>query len=317
MTDTASSIHWEFETLDRCPLCQEARFTRVFDGDIRAVPLNFVRCASCGLIFQNPRLSRRALEQYFSSRTFIEDSSASDYDLERPLGYHDYADWDASYKATASLRLKRIMRYKPAPARLLEIGTATGSFLDVARGFGYTVRGIDVSTLFADMARRKYGHDIDSHFIEDAPLPPSTYDIICNFGGISCWRDPVRALRNIRQSLVPGGVFVINFSDVDGPIGRLYGRRYPEFNHASLSIFSRATIARTLEAAGFRMIFSETERQYASIGRIVTYLKSPIGRWLANRLRLEKVTIPVVAVGTVFAACVPADAEPAASSSST
>ena len=304
---TPQTISWEFETLTECTVCQAARFSKIFSGDIRSIPLDFVRCTSCGLVFQNPRLTERALQQYFSSRTFIEDSSASDYDLERPLGYHDYSEWDASYKATASLRLKHIMRCKAPPARLLEIGTATGSFLDVARGFGYTVKGIDVSTLFAEMARRKYGLDIESHFIETAPLPAAAYDVVCAFGGVSCWRDPVRAMKNIRQSLAPGGVFVLNFPDFDAPLSRIYGRRYPEFNHASLTIFSRATMRRALEKAGVSIEFSETERQYASIGRIVTYLKSAVGRKIAGQLGLEKVTLPVIAVGTVFAICRPAD----------
>lgn len=304
-TTPRQGIHWEFEKLDRCPVCHGAEFSVVFVGEIRSVPLQFTKCASCGLIVQNPRPTCRALENYFSSRTFIEDSSAADYDLEQPLGYHNYSEWDASYKATASLRLKRIMAYRPPPAKLLEIGTATGSFLDVARRFGYAVRGIDVSTLFAEMARRKYGLDIDSHFIEDAPLPPATYDVVCNFGGISCWREPVRALVNIRRSLTPNGIFVLNFSDIDALVGRLLGRWYPEFNHASLSVFSTATIQRTLQTAGFDPVFFETERQYASIGRIVTYFRSRTGRWLANRLRIDNVTIPVVAIGTVFGVCLP------------
>ena len=112
METVAQTISWEFETVGECPVCQGSHFRNVFSGDIRSIPLDFVRCNLCRLVFQNPRLTESALKQYFSSRTFIEDSSASDYDLEKPLGYHDYSEWDASYKATASLRLKHIMRYK-------------------------------------------------------------------------------------------------------------------------------------------------------------------------------------------------------------
>jgi SAM-dependent methyltransferase len=254
-------------------------------------------------MFQNPRLTRDSLADYFSSTTFIRDSEAADYHLHEPLGDHDYDEWDASYKSTAALRLSRIVRYVQPPGRLLEIGTATGSFLDVARRHGFSVRGLDLSRSFAEMARARYGLEIDSDFIEEAPLPESHFDVVCAFGGIACWRDPVRGLANIRRSLAPGGIFVLNVPDVDGLPGRLLGDRYPEFNHASLTIFSTTTMRKCLDAAGLRMVFSESERQYASIDRIVTYLKSRKGRWLAQRLGLGHVTIPVIAFGTIFAVC--------------
>lgn len=254
---------------------------------------------------QNPRLTREALSAYFSSSTFARDSNATDYKLGEPLGYHDYDEWDASYKSTATLRLRRILRYARPPGRLLEIGTATGSFLDVARRYGFDVRGLDLSRRFAEMARVRYNLDIDSDFIEEAPLPRAHYDVVCAFGGIACWRDPVCGLRNIRQSLAPGGIFVLNFPNIDGLLGRVLGDKYPEFNHASLTIFSTRTMRRCLEAAGLRLMFVQSERQYASVSRIVTYLKSAIGRTLADRLHVSNMTLPVIAFGTMFGVCSP------------
>jgi SAM-dependent methyltransferase len=298
---------WDFERLSACPLCGGKGFATTFSKRIRSIPLEFVTCRDCGLMFQNPRLTREALAAYFSSTTFLRDSEATDYDLDQPLGYHDYEEWDASYKSTADLRLARILRYRRPPGRLLEIGTATGSFLDVARRYGFAVRGLDLSRKFAEMARARYGLDIDGDFIEEAPLPEAHYDVVCAFGGIACWRDPVRGLQNIRRSLAPGGVFVMNYPNVDGLLGRLFGDRYPEFNHASLTIFSVHTMERCLRAAGLHPVFRENERQYASLGRIVTYLKSAAGRRAARALGLEHMTVPVIAFGTIFAVCVAAE----------
>lgn len=296
---------WEFETLPACPLCGRRESKTVFHKVLRLIPLTFVQCVGCGLIYQNPRLTREALAAYFSSSTFVRDSDAPDYMLGEPLGYHDYDDWDASYKSTATLRLRKILRYKKPPGRLLEIGTATGSFLDVARRYGFEVRGLDLSRRFAEIARERYGLEIDSDFIEEAPLPRAHHDVVCAFGGIACWRDPVAGLRNIRQSLAPGGVFVLNYPDIDGALGRLTGEGYPEFNHASLTIFSTKTMQQCLAAAGFRLVFSQQERQYASLDRIVTYLKSKAGRRAVELLRIGAVTIPVIAFGTKFGVCLP------------
>src|SRR5215470_5238250 len=161
-----SATVWQFETLARCLVCPSTRFQPVFERVIRAVPLRFVRCAGCGLVFQNPRLTREALAHYFSSSTFIKDSGAGESALREQLGYYDYLAWDESYRRTAHLRLKRLKRFRPPPGLLLEIGTATGSFLDEARGAGFTVRGLDVSATFASMARDRYGLDIEVAFVE-------------------------------------------------------------------------------------------------------------------------------------------------------
>ena len=299
------STTWDFENLDVCPICESSRFNVIYEKSIRDVPLRFVKCSQCRLVFQNPRFTRDTLAKYFSSSFFIKDADSPDSSLEDLLGYFDYEAWDASYKRTAGLRLKRIRRFVPPPGRLLEIGTATGSFLDEARQAGYDVRGVDLSARFAEVARRRYGLTIDVDFIEDIDLPRAHYDVVCNFGGVSCWRDPIKALKNIRSSLKSRGVLILNHPNGDGIVAKLYGARYPEFNHASLTIFSNRTMRRCLTEAGFHIVASENERQFASFGRIVTYLKSPVGLRLVKALKLEHRMIPVVAFGTTFSVSTP------------
>ncbi len=295
---------WEFETLESCPLCRGRRFPTVLKRLVRSIPLQFVKCADCDLIFQNPRLTRDALARYFSSSSFIKDSEAGERALKEQLGYYDYLSWDESYKRTARLRLKHLARFKPPPASLLEIGTATGSFLDEARRAGYSVRGLDVSSIFAAMARNRYALEIDVDFVEDAKLPQSHYDVVCNFGGIACWWDPVKGLQNIRRALKPHGIFLLNHPNIDGLVGRLCGERYPEFNHGSLTVFSNRTMHRCLERVGFSVVFWQNERQYASFERIVTYFRSRLGRECVRSLGLERRMIPVIAFGTTFAVCI-------------
>jgi SAM-dependent methyltransferase len=298
---------WRFEELDACLTCGVKALETIYQKRIRSVPLQFVKCSSCGLVFQNPRFTRDSLAEYFSSSLFIKDSESADCTLEDLLGYYDYSAWDESYKKTARLRLVRIGRFRPPPGRLLEIGTATGSFLDEARKSGFDVRGVDVSATFAAMARKRYALEIDDEFIEDIDLPAKHYDVICNFGGISCWRDPVKALRKVRSALKPDGVLVLNHPNIDGILARLYGSQYPEFNHASLTVLSNRTMRRCLTEAGFEVAFSENERQYASFGRIVTYLKSPAGVRLVRALKLDNRMIRIIAFGTTFSICTLAD----------
>ena len=138
---------------------------------VRGFPLEFARCGCCSLVYQNPRLTRESLASYFSSSLFLQDPEGDK--LDERLGYSDYFNWDRSYQRTAQLRLTRLARFKQPPGALLEIGTATGSFLDAARSSGFRVRGLDLSASFAELAKKNHALDIDVDYIEAAELPES------------------------------------------------------------------------------------------------------------------------------------------------
>src|SRR5262249_22693868 len=145
------TVEWQFEAAASCPACQSVEATTVVKRTVRGFPLEFSRCGNCSLIYQNPRLTRNSLANYFSSKLFIQDPDG--HRLHEFLGYSNYFDWDPSYRKTARLRLERLAKFKQPPGDLLEIGTATGSFLDAARSFGFRVRGLDLSSTFAAIAR--------------------------------------------------------------------------------------------------------------------------------------------------------------------
>jgi SAM-dependent methyltransferase len=287
-----------FETLSDCLLCGSAQTAPFLQKSVQGLSLRFVACGRCGLIFQSPRLTPDSLAAYFSSSTFVHDQAALD-DL---LGYPDYLAWDKSYARTAARRLDRIMRFVRPGGRLLEIGSATGSFLLAAKARGFEVSGLDLSASFADIARSR-GLDIAVNAIEDAELAPSQYAVVANFGGIACWRDPVRALHNIHRALAPDGLFVLNHFDCTNVLARAWGKRHFEFNHASLVIFSRQTMQRLLSETGFDILWSETERQIATLERIVGYLKLKTPLHILKALGVADISFPVTAFGTLFVIC--------------
>jgi hypothetical protein len=124
-----------------------------------------------------------------------------------------------------------------------------------------------------------------------------------NFGGIACWRDPVRALANIHHCLKPDGIFVLNHFDIDSVPGRILEDRHFEYNHASLVIYSKKTMKRCLNQARFDVVYSQNERQYASLGRIAGYLKQARALKALRALGLEDVIIPIIVPGTIFVIC--------------
>jgi Methyltransferase domain len=177
IASTKASRDWKFENVG-CPGCLSDAAEPTVRRTVQSLPLEFSRCLDCGLIYQTPRLTRESLSSYFSSETFIQDPNGDN--LDELLGYPDYFDWDKSYAVTAKLRLDRIGRFKRPPGELLEIGTATGSFLAAARSFGFRVRGLDLSSRFAAFARKRHDLNIDVGYVEEFAMPRSHYDVICS-----------------------------------------------------------------------------------------------------------------------------------------
>jgi hypothetical protein len=95
----------------------------------------------------------------------------------------------------------------------------------------------------------------------------------------------------------------MNHFDIDSLPGKILGNHHFEYNHASLVIFSRRTMRQCLAHVGFEQVYSQSERQYASFGRIAGYLKLKAILKAFRGIGLENVTIPLIAPGTVFAIC--------------
>lgn len=303
MSNVSMVKPWEREALSHCPLCGGVDAVPVVDRHVRGVPLRFVKSTGCGLVYQNPRLTLGAAREYFNSTTFFRDGEDNEGGLESLLGYPDYGVSELGVRRTAAYRLRRISAFVPPPARLLEIGSATGVFLDEARLAGYEVRGLDLSAPFAERAGSVYGLEVDVASVEDFPLPERAYDVICCWGGIPCWHDFVKGLANVGRSLKSGGVFVMTHSNIESLLARVLGSRYFEFNPGVFTVFSVSTMSRALDMTGFDSIVVETDRQFASVGWILTYLRSTFLLRAVRALGIEKAVVPVVALTSVFRVC--------------
>lgn len=293
---TQNEIRWEFIPVKHCPICSSERLSKYHEETRRGLPLVFTRCQSCQALIQNPRLSPESLKAYFSSSYFIGRPGAQPQ--EDDLGYFDYSAWEKSYRENAGPLLHHIRRKIPPPARLLEIGGATGWLLKAARDEGYEVTGLDISAELARSVEAKYGIQVRVSSIEEAQFLAGSFDVLSCFGGIACWQEPRTAFEKIRSFLRPRGIFCFNYTDHQSITAYLRGRHFYEYNHASLVIYTRNAIHRLLKQYGFRMVSEKTHIQKASLGRIASYLKFNRLYQLLTRLGLNDLSLWVPAVGT-------------------
>ena len=290
------SFNWQFDSLKECIVCGSPDFAVHYQSERRGVPLAFSRCQRCDVVFQNPRLTLECLKYFFSSEFFF--GKSGDAPAKDAVGYYDYGAWENCYKMNSDAILRSIQKYVPPPAQLLEVGPATGWFLNAARKMGYEVTGNDISEELASRVYKLYGIRVEISSIEQCNVDRKKYDVICNFGGIACWYNPHKAFHNIHALLNKNGVFCFNYIDYHNPVARMRGKHYFEFNHASLAIYTVKPIHRLLEESGFKIISEKTQWQYASFRRILSYLKMDRPYRLFEKLKLLDTVILIPAIGT-------------------
>lgn len=203
-------------------------------GDLR-------RCTACGFVTADltAPIDPRALysEAYFRGEEYL-----------------DYAADEAFIKRTLQPRLDAVLARVRA-GRLLEIGSAYGFFLDLARRH-FAVVGFEVSAAAAAHARQHLGLDVRSEdFCAASPASVGApVDATVMLDVIEHLEHPDRVIAHVAALSRPGALLLITTGDIGSWVARRRGRRWRLIHPPThLHYFSRATLARLLERHGFRV----------------------------------------------------------------
>lgn len=118
-------------------------------------------------------------------------------------------------------RLERAKKYLTNPqARVLEVGSARGDFLNLVRPHVASVVGCDFNRAHCRDAKERFG--IDSY--EDiAAIPPDEmFDLVFMFQVLEHIPDPHDMLSHVSAHLRPGGLMILDVPNVNEALFRLY-----------------------------------------------------------------------------------------------
>lgn len=108
------------------------------------------------------------------------------------------------------------------PGHLLEIGSASGSYLMQMKQKGWQVEGIEFSTAAAKRAQAK-GLLVQVATVEPASAPQNLVDIVVAWMVLEHLHDPVGALVKIKSWGKPGGYLVASIPDSSSLIRHFFG----------------------------------------------------------------------------------------------
>lgn len=306
MDDTGrrSAPDWELEDVP-CDLCGAADAEPILRCPDRILhrPVTFavVRCRRCGLARINPRPTRTSLTAAYVATheppTALEKGFRAPRGLFRwalvnyrryPLGGKAPAWLRAALRPVASLVLRGrkgqvYLPYRGA-GRLLDFGCGAGKFVARMAAAGWQAEGLDLSP-DAIRAGREAGLALRLGTLPGADLPPGSFDCITMWHSLEHVPSPMATLRAARQLLQPGGTLLVSVPRLDSLVARWTGSAWYGLGvPLHLTQFTRDTLARCLEAAGFRTLRFHHASRASWLRLSCGYVADDTGRQVYRRL---------------------------------
>jgi SAM-dependent methyltransferase len=232
-----------------------------------------VRCWQCGLVY----VGRRREDFTFLATDARRSEALAGRVAELGIVRVEVEEAERPLRLAAEReRLTALVRHAPA-GRLLDVGCALGSFLEVAAS-RFDASGVEPDPGTSAQAR-KSGLAVMTGAIDDVVAPAPGFDALTMFHVIEHLDSPQRALRQARSLLRPGGVVMIETPTVDCLWFRAARPRWRQLIPDHYFFFSRATLEALLRRCDFQPV------GYAKVGRRVSL------RFLADRLRRSGVPL--------------------------
>jgi len=165
--------------------------------------------------------------------------------------------------------------------RLLEIGSATGEFLEAAVKQGFVVLGVDASRQYCEYTTEK-GLNIKCGRLEDINVDKKSFDVIAVFHLIEHIEEPLAFLNLIYGYLKDGGVLFIVTPNVDSFTNKIFGYNHPVFTQRDhLLFYSKQTLSGLLEKANYKVValFSKEYSHHfftSLLGVVKNYIKDKL-----------------------------------------
>ncbi|MBI4348178.1 MAG: class I SAM-dependent methyltransferase [Elusimicrobia bacterium] len=226
-----------------CYLCRGQEHETLGAEVFQAPGSKVYKCRGCELVFLHPIMTPGEEKAFYQA------------DWDKYMAGRSGPGWKSpeshfvSYQPEGERRLALVRPYLKADDSALEIGSATGYFLDDLRGYVREVTGVEPNPL-----QREHAVSRGLKTVSDvAELGERTFDVIFGYYVFEHFRDPVQTAKDLKKRLKPGGRLVLEVPNVDDVLLGPY--RIPAFapfywQKAHYFNYSQKTFAAVLERAG-------------------------------------------------------------------
>ena len=220
-----------------CYICESGnikRYNKVND-------FNILKCKNCNLLWVGDDIDDNIINNFYNENY---------YNSNDKTGYNDYNESENLHRKNAKSLIKIINKtINIKGKKILDIGCASGFYLDEFRKKGCDVCGIEVSSYAYKYAKEKMNLNvINSEFKPDL-FSENYFDIVLLLGTIEHLIDPKSILSQISKIMKDEGLLVITTIDINGLIP-IYMLKPPEH----LFYFNHNNFIKLLKSAKFRKL---------------------------------------------------------------
>lgn len=238
-----------------CPLCGFPEFEHLFVKDA----FDHVKCNRCSFVFVSPVLTDDAYVRFYENDDRWTGVMLNEE--ERRINRMVY-----SY-ALRFLENENAIQDK----KILDIGSGSGYFLEIAREFGWNTKGIELNKSMIGFSR---GKNLDV-----------TNDSLCNvrngygrFAVITLWyvlehiKDLRGFMREVCDTLLHGGQLLVAVPQLDALVNRLYGKESATFaGYSHINFFNIDSLNQLVLDYGLELVAAET--QITQLNNIKKYFR--------------------------------------------
>jgi len=256
--------------MPECLICSGSNVTVFFDDSddsldttkmgssrTRLSPGTIVRCQTCGFAFRQQRFNEEELAGLY-----------------RKMDHRVYQAELPGRMRTADVHLAIVNRSVPpngGPRHLLDVGCASGVFLEKALASGWQVAGIEPSEVLYKEAMERIGAGgtVFPLTFEEADFGGRKFDAITLWDVLEHVTGPMNILRHCCELLKPGGCLLLNVPDLDSFEARFLGRRWPLLLPEHLNYFNRPSLKLGAEKAGLELVRFGRRKSHFSVGYVL------------------------------------------------
>lgn len=241
-----------------CSICHSTQVEIKFNIDDKHQVLC---CRNCGIEFLFPQLNDDDLEKLYTENYY------------HSWGIEDETENNVTQKmkmATFELRLNLIRQFVSC-GKILDVGCATGYFLEVAKEKDFDPYGVEFSEFSASLAKKKFGaNNVFCGILEQSPFEIKSFNVIAMSDLIEHVRIPAQTLSKAASLLKDNGVIMIMTPDTKTVSNNLMGKRWPHYKLEHFFYFSHSSIYYVAEQCGLDVVHYEKSKKALNLNYLHT-----------------------------------------------
>ncbi|MDD5133548.1 MAG: class I SAM-dependent methyltransferase [Candidatus Nanoarchaeia archaeon] len=274
---------WDYEVIHKGLKEEKVDLTKKYASSSNVIGNEqIVQCKKCGLKFVNPRLTDDEIVKGYSEGSdemFVSQAKGRELTFKKSL---------------------KLINKNATKGKILDIGTAGGSFLKVAKENGWQVEGIEPNKWLCEWGLKNYGIPIKPGTIFDKKnrFNDNEFEAVTLWDVLEHVTDPKKTLTEISRILKPRGLLVVNYPDIGSSVSRLMGKRWIFLLSVHLFYFDKKSIVKMLNASGFEVIKIKKHFQKLSLGYLIYRMDAynhflyKVGDKVAGILHLKNIQFP-------------------------